>query len=568
VPRASWMTKRPPAPSLTATQVAVQFAAQLQAGYRPSIEAALDRVTGSEWADLLHSLLIAEVNARRARGENPTTRDYLPRFPAHTHVVRAVLPADPSPSHVPGFPPPCSESPAEVVEPNAVPATDVPAAMPVLARTTAGPSSPMVRRRHRQHQIAGSGLFVLVAAATAVPLMVFPRPQSLTETPHAAPAPPAKAAINLFPKPVANDPERDLAEWVVSVGGRGTVLPDGASRRPFGGEAPLPKVKFAVTAVVLPPESAGRWKPNDLDRFRGRNRLVSVELHAASPLTEPNLAPLTGLPLKALELHAPAVEASGAILAGFPDLDTLVLSNCRGFGDTDLAAVGRLNSLSALTLNTAKLTADGLRELRCPALKTLRFGPDVALSADHLRVLQRLPLEELECAAEVSDDAFVELALCLELKRLRLHRAAITDAGMRAVAGLGKLEEFCACGSAVRGPGLEHLADCKSLRVLDLTGGKLTNDAVEALLGLPALRSVRLAGNPLTDDAAILLAELERVELLDLGETGITDGALATLKEHPTLKTLIVTNTRVTYPGVRDFEAGTPTCKVIYGKRP
>jgi hypothetical protein len=56
--------------------------------------------------------------------------------------------------------------------------------------------------------------------------------------------------------------------------------------------------------------------------------------------------------------------------------------------------------------------------------------------------------------------------------------------------------------------------------------------------------------------------------LLDLGETGVTDAALEALKGHKTLKTLIVTNTRVTGPGVRDFEAATPGCKVVSGKRP
>jgi hypothetical protein len=280
------------------------------------------------------------------------------------------------------------------------------------------------------------------------------------------------------------------------------------------------------------------------------------------------LAPLAGLPLRTLELRAPVVWASGAFLARFPDLEVLALPNSRGFNDADLAVVGRLARLTTLTLNTAKLTAEGFRELRCPGLKTLRLGPDVALSPDHLRVLQRLPLEELECASEITDDAFVELALCLELRRVRLHKAAITDAGLRAVAGLGRLEEFRAEGTTVAGPGLEHLAERKGLRVLDLTGGKVTNNAVGVLLDLPALRELRLAGNPLTDDAAIVLADLERVELLDLGETGVTDAALEALKGHKTLKTLIVTSTRVTGPAVRDFEAGTPGCKVISGKRP
>lgn len=564
MPRASWITKRPERPSLTATQVALQFVTQLQEGGRPSIEAALDQAPAGEWADLLQSLLIAEVNARRTRGESPSARDYLPRFPAHPHVVWAVLPEYMPPSPALESPPPPNRrtiDPESTADRVAAPmAMSVP---PMFEHVERGPASATGRRRRR----VVPGVMIFLVAATVVPLTVFPRRQSVIETPHGPPARAPKAAINLFAKAAAIDPERDLAEWVLSIGGRGVALPDGASRRPFGGDTPLPKVKFAVTAIILPPDAAGRWKPDDLDRVRGRDKLQTIVLHASRPMTEVDLAPLAGLPLRTLELHAPAIWAPGALFASFPDLEALVLPHCPGLGDSDLAAIGRLARLSALTLNTSKLTANGFRELRCPGLKSLRLGEDVAVTPDHMRHLQRLPLEELECAAEVTDDAFVELALFLELKRLRLRRAAITDVGLRAVAGLGKLEEFRAEGSAVTGPGLEHLVERKGLQVLDLSGGKLTNDALGALLGLPDLRELRLAGNPLTDDAAILLAQLERVEVLDLGETGLTDAGLAMLKGHATLRGLIVTNTRVTGPGVQDFEAGTPACKVTHGKR-
>src|SRR5437899_2614630 len=92
------MLDRPPLPSPRATGIALRFVADIQAGRRPSIEKALDQAPRNEWAALLQSLLIAEINARRARGENPTARDYLPRFPAHTDVVRAIVPEPPLPA--------------------------------------------------------------------------------------------------------------------------------------------------------------------------------------------------------------------------------------------------------------------------------------------------------------------------------------------------------------------------------------------------------------------------------------------------------------------------------------
>jgi hypothetical protein len=382
-----------------------------------------------------------------------------------------------------------------------------------------------------------------------------------------APGPAPKVSPKVTPTAAPTDPERDLAEWVLSLGGRGAVLPDGGSRRPFSADAPLPKVKFAVTAISLPPEAAARWKPDDLERLRGRAKLSSVQLHATGTLTEATLAPPAGLPLRTLELNAPSVQVSGAFLARFPDLETLLLPRCPDFGDADLAAVGKLGKLSAFAVNSPKLTVNGFMELRNPGLKSLTLGEDVALTPDHVRVLQRLPLESFECAGEISDETFIEFALFSDLRRLRLHKAPLTDASLKAVVGLGKLEEFRVEGSSVTGPGLEHLAERKGLRVLDLSGSKVSDAALGTLLGLPALKELRLAGNQITDDGVAVLAQLDGVEVLDLGETAITDATLQILKAHPTLKTLSVTNTRVTGPAVRDFEAGTPGCKVVFGRR-
>lgn len=579
MPRASWLVKRPKPPSLTATQVALQFVADIYSGGRPSIETALDQAPADEWAGLLESLLIAEVNARRARGEVPTARDYLPRFPAHTDVVRAVLPE--APARIPE-PPPLPDRRRLFAETTAVLIAPAPAAEPVAppllptGRTFEDPDRPdqLLRVEPKASRLRPwvIGILVLLVAATAgvIPFVVPYRPKP-TEGPPPLPAPlpggpEPKAPPKAVPKATATDPERDLAEWILAAGGWGTVLPDGASRRPFSTDAPLPKRRFAVTAVVLPLEAPHRWKPDDLERLRGRDKLSTLEIHTKTELSEANLAPLAGLTLRTLELDVP-VRASGKFFASFPALESLTLPHTPDFSDADLAALSGLGKLTALAVNSPKLTLAGFKDLNLPGLKSLVLGRDVVVTPDHIRVLQRLPLEEFECAAEVTDDAFIEFALFPEMRRLRLHNAPLTDSALRAVVGLGKLEEFRAEGTSVTGPGLVHLEERTGLRVLDLSGAKLTNDALGPLLGLPALKELRLAGNPITDEGAVLLAQLDGIEILDLGETGVTDATLRVLTKHLTLKTLVVTNTRVTAAAVREFEARTPDCRVVFGKR-
>lgn len=548
------MSNRLPLPSSAVTAIALRFTAEIQAGRRPSIEAALDQAPTDEWPQLLQSLLIAETNARRARGEAPVAGEYLPRFPAHTAVVRSVVPEHVSPLPL---------KPAVVA-----------AAGPAVVPPPYGSAGavPVQRRRSRRRGLWAATAFLLIGlATTTVVLTVRRRPASAPPPPAPAPqAAPAAAGKNplalLEPKRVSADPDRQLAEWVVGLGGRGTVRLDGGGRLPFGPETPLPKTGFAVTTVSIPPGAAGQWKSGDLQRLRGRERLSEIEFRAPGELVEADLAPLAGLPLRVLILDGPTVRAPGSFFASFLNLETLVLANTPDFADADLAALGKLGRLGTLTLNSPNLTVAGFRQLQNPMLRSLTLGDRVKLVPNAVRVLIRLPLQTFESHGGMTDDVFIEFAIFNELRRIRLRNTRLTDASLRAVVGLGKLEELRIEGSAITGPGLTHVAERKGLRVLDLSAAKLGNDGLAHLLGLPGLKELHLAGNPINDTGAALLAQIDGLEVLNLGATGITDVALRLLKKHGTLKTLVVTNTRVTAPAVRDFEAGTPGCKVIFGK--
>jgi len=375
--------------------------------------------------------------------------------------------------------------------------------------------------------------------------------------------------IDLFgtKTPANADLDRELAEWVLARGGHGTVVKEVGGQVPFRSGTPLPKVRFFVTGIVLPSESASQWKAADLERLRGREKLASVRLHHPTDLTDANLEPLTALPLQSLELHGTTVGVTGSFLSKFPELTVLSLLNAPAFTDADLAVVAKLTKLTSFSVNSPKFTTAGLKELNNPSLLSLHFGDAVKLSADHIRVLQGLPIEEFSCDSEIGDDVFLEFAVMPNIRRFRLRNAPITDNGMKAVVGLGKLEELRAVGANVGVAGLDHLIERTGLKILDISGAQLDNDALGKLLALPVLKELRLVGSPIGDLQANLLAQLEVIEILDLTGTNVTDACLATLKKHPTLKSLILTGTKVTATGVSDFERATPNCKVTIGKR-
>src|SRR5262245_23086312 len=143
------MSDRPAVPSRLATQVALRFVADLQAGKRPRIEEALAAAPLAEYSALLQSCLIAEVNLRRSRGEAPTAGEYLSRFPADAAAVRAVFGSLPIPV-----------------------AATVPIAVPVAQSYRfddfARDDGPVPRRRARRSRVPLIGGALAVAGAIAL----------------------------------------------------------------------------------------------------------------------------------------------------------------------------------------------------------------------------------------------------------------------------------------------------------------------------------------------------------------------------------------------------------------
>src|SRR6266496_3324569 len=85
-----------------------------------------------------------------------------------------------------------------------------------------------------------------------------------------------------------------------------------------------------------------------------------------------------------------------------------------------------------------------------------------------------------------------------DLLWLDLSRTGITDAGLKALAKMPKLEHLDLRGTAVGDDGVRALASLSSLQTLNLYGTGVTDAGLEALRGLPSLRRVYVGGTKVT----------------------------------------------------------------------
>jgi len=589
-------------PSSLATQIAFRFVQHWLAGSRPRMEDALAAVPPAERLDLFESLLMAEVNARKSRGEMPDAAEYAARFPQYVPMIAAALgaprPAAPAPMPVAVPMTAVQHSPTSVVPvaPLPVGVGVMPVAMPMYAAEhrpaafafgdmpdqPAGPDAAAQwedRQTRKLGWVIGAAFLGIVGLGVVAALAVLPRLRDMTPVEPVAdvaegpgPETPKNPGVKTETKDIdmggpkaTGDPEKDMVDWLRDIGGSGFVLTEQGGRVRYSPGQNMPKTgKFTVDQISLTADTANRWNDRSVARFAELKDLKRLDLHRDKDLSDDTLTPLAATAkLRHLELRGLDLKVTGAGIARFADLETLVVNTAPGFGDADCGAVSQLQKLSSLELNGTKISPVGFGHLgKLPKLTTLTFGADLTLSPDHIRVLQSAPLQELRSAGGLSDEVFREFAIFPEMRRYNLRKTLIKADGFKAVAGQLKLEDITIVDSEITGDALKHLAELKALTTLDVTNSKVEGEGLSTLAQLPNVKIIRLAGCPILDKDAALLAPVDTMEELDLSRTKITDGALAALKKHQRLKKLILRGTAVTPGGIKEFQTGTPQCKV------
>jgi hypothetical protein len=172
------------------------------------------------------------------------------------------------------------------------------------------------------------------------------------------------------------------------------------------------------------------------------------------------------------------------------------------------------------------------------------------------------------------DNGFVESDEALRaalgfprLERLLLHKGQATDDAMAGIANLKELRMFFVWDCLkLTDAGVRHLAGLEKLENVHLGNGRLGDDSLEVLSGLPNLKAMTLQGNEFTDKGLAHLAQMEQLESLwvGLGKTNLTDAGLKHLSGLTGLRTLDLQRTGVTEGGIAELKRALPGLKNVF----
>ncbi len=109
---------------------------------------------------------------------------------------------------------------------------------------------------------------------------------------------------------------------------------------------------------------------------------------------------------------------------------------------------------------------------------------------------------------------------------------------------------------------LPQLSRHRNVHSLDLSKSDIDNQALRALSKMSDLRSLNLSETKITDDGVAVLAEHRNLQSLDLSKTAVTAAALPALVKLSHLSQLDLRGTQVTEEAVRELRRQMPYAEV------
>ena len=233
-----------------------------------------------------------------------------------------------------------------------------------------------------------------------------------------------------------------------------------------------------------------------------------------------------------------------------PKLVQLDLRGCQ-ISDKATVVIARFTGLRALRLNgkngKTSISDDGVKILAaCKSLKVLALDDLTFVGTDGLAALTGLKdLEELYVAGTIMDDDSCKLIAGFPLlKKLRLARNQVSDAGLETISVCSSLEELdLSEDSSITDAGMAHLAKLRELKKLNLWRVQISDDGALMLAPLTKLEWLNLDNTKLSDSGLPVLKNMTALTFLHLGSTQITAAGASELFHLKSLKDLKITRT-------------------------
>lgn len=195
-----------------------------------------------------------------------------------------------------------------------------------------------------------------------------------------------------------------------------------------------------------------------------------------------------------------ATDEGFSILTEMPQLTSIHVDHAMRLTDRGLGHLRGMTGLKKVILYNARITDAGLQQLDDLRLLEVLMLPASTISDDGLRALDgKEDLRVLTLSADglgllgITDVGLARIASHRKLGVLSLRGAAISDDGLRHLAGLKSLEYLTLANChAITDAGLKHLAVLKNLKHLGLAGTSVTGPGLEHLKGLALLRSLSI----------------------------------------------------------------------------
>ena len=350
---------------------------------------------------------------------------------------------------------------------------------------------------------------------------------------------PASPPVTLPKNPA--DPDRAVAEWVLSKGGTVSFAPQKGPLQSAQKLAELPAEPFVLRTIGL----------------------NNCQFHSQDEVAVFSLLP-------AINRH-----------------DLQVYLGDSNIGDQGLAHVVECQDITALFFGpTNKVTDNGLAALsRHPRLVHVGLPPGTTDAG--LKHLAGLPnLERLGAiGTQVTDAGLLELRGLSKLTHVSVGRTSVTLPGVAAAFGDCELQSldvdvdresdlelvkqwprlgyfFTGRNPDIGDAGLAHLATLVELRLLHASYAKVTDAGVAPLANLKKLYQLQLSGATIGDGALATFGQMPQLRQLWISNTRVTDAGLQELAELTDLESLTLLNTRTTQAGIDSLRAKLPKCKI------